>query len=301
MAVVPDPWNTPTQPLSSPLFAAGQGSPASPLTFNDFLNTLKGKVKGAAGKASQAAQSAAAGAQGAVQAPGMRAATGIGATALGIAPGAISTFQQQGPVAGIASTAAGLGTAAITAPVSNLLMRGNLPMKLAGGALQLLAPAAAQAGTASLFGAAEQGKKGAGGADVSIPATPVSPEIPVSDAARERLQRERDLQYEVNRQTQLGQSQLGLDRQAMMDQVNSYVQLQKSLQPLAERTMRQQLINQQALINTQSAAYQTLGRQAGMFKLAGTGMEQAGATLRTAISANPYASATLQAPSISFG
>ncbi len=301
MAAVPDPWSTPTQPLASPLFNVGQGTPESALTFNDFLNRVKGKGKEFLGRASQGAQSAAGAVQGAVPASGMRAATGLGATALGIAPGAISTFQQQGPVAGIASTAAGLGTAAITAPVSNLLMRGNLPMKLAGGALQLLAPAAAQAGTASLFGTVEQGKKGAGGADVSIPATPVTPEIPVSDAARERLQRERDLQYEVNRQTQLGQSQLGLDRQAMMDQVNSYVQLQKSLQPLAERTMRQQLVNQQALINTQSAAYQTLGRQAGMFKLAGTGMEEAGATLRTAIIANPYAGATLQAPSISFG
>lgn len=231
----------------------------------------------------------------------MRAAAGYGATAIGLAPGALQTFQQQGLVPGIASTAAGLGAAAITAPFSNLLMKGNLPMKLAGGALQLLAPAAAQAGTASLFGAAEEGKKGAGGADISVPRTPLTPEIPVSDAARERIQRQRDLEYEVQRQAAIGQSQLGLDRQAMQDQVNSYIQLQKSLQPLAERTMRQQLINQQALINTQSAAYQTLGRQAGSFKLAGQGMAEAGATLRTAISANPYSGSTLQAPSISFG
>jgi hypothetical protein len=237
--------------------------------------------------------------------PGLQNAAGmglgLGATALGLAPGAISTFQEQGLVPGLASTAAGLGTAALTSGISGALMKGPLPLKLAGGALQLFAPAAAQAGTAGLFGAAEKGKTGAGGADVSIPATPLTGEIPASDAARERLQRQRDLEYEAQRTQTLGTAQLGVDRQALQDQVNSYIQLQKSLQPLTERTMRQQLVNQQALINTQSAAYQTLGRQAGMFRLAGQGMTEAGATMRTAISANPYAGATLQAPSISFG
>ena len=297
---VPDPWSTPSQPISSPLFAANTPSAGS-MGFNEFLNTLKGKAKDAGGKVSQAAKGAAANMQTPQVGSGMRAFSGIGATALGIAPGAISTFQQQGLVPGLASTAAGLGTAAVTAPVTNLLMKGNLPMKLAGVGIQALAPGLAQAGTAGLFDAGEKGRTGAGGADVSIPATPLTGEIPVSDAARERLQRQRDLEYEAQRTQTLGTAQLGVDRQALQDQVNSYIQLQKSLQPLTERTMRQQLVNQQALINTQSSAYQTLGRQAGMFKLAGQGMTEAGATMRTAISANPYAGATLQAPSISFG
>jgi len=232
---------------------------------------------------------------------GMRAAAGFGATALGVLPGAVQTFQEQGLVPGLASTTAGLGTAAVVAPVSNLLMRGNLPMKLAGIGLQTLLPGLAQAGTASLFGATEEGKKGPGGADVSIPGTPITPEVPLSEAARERMQRGRDLEYERERLETLGPAQIALDRQAMQDQVNAYVQLQKSLLPIQERTMRQQLINQQALINTQSAAYQQLGRQAGTFSLAGRGMSEAGATLRTAISQNPYAGSTIQAPSISFG
>jgi hypothetical protein len=174
-------------------------------------------------------------------------------------------------------------------------------MRLAGIGLQALAPGLAQAGTAGLFKAGEEGQKGPGGADVSIPGTPLTPEVPVSEAARERLQRERDLEYERQRLTKLGPEQLALDRQAMQDQMNAYVQLQKSLLPIQERTMRQQLINQQALINTQSAAYQQLGRQAGTFSLAGRGMSEAGATLRTAISQNPYAGSTIQAPSINFG
>lgn len=232
----------------------------------------------------------------------MRAASGLGATALGIAPGALQTLSQQGILPAAVSTGAGLLAGTAVSPVANAMMRsGSLPMKLAGFGLQALAPAAAQAGTAGLFGAAEAGKTGSGGADVSIPGTPVTPEIPVSDAARERIQRERDLAYETKARTQLGQAQLGLDRQALMDQNNALVQLQKSLLPIQERTMRQQLVNQQALINTQTAAYQQLGRQAGMFKLAGQGMAEAGATMRTALSQNPYSGSTIQAPSISFG
>lgn len=232
----------------------------------------------------------------------MRAATNLAGTALGVLPGAIQTTQQQGLLPGITSGAAGLATGAAVAPISNLLMRSGNPLaKVAGFGLQALAPAAVQAGTAGMFGAAEEGKKGSGGADVAIPATPITPEVPLSDAARQRIQQERDLATELKRMQTLGPAQLGLDRQAMQDQVNAYVQLQKSLQPLAERTMRQQLINQQALINTQTGAYQQLGRQAGMFKLAGQGMAEAGATLRTAISQNPYAGSTIQAPSISFG
>lgn len=232
----------------------------------------------------------------------MRSAAGVGATALGVAPGSLQTFQQQGMLPGVVSTAAGLGTAAAVTPVSNLLMRSPNPLaKVAGFGLQALLPAAAQAGTAGLFGQVEEGKQGPGGADISIPGTPVTPEVPLSQAARERIQRGRDLEYERQRLSTLGPLQLGLDRQAIMDQVNAQVQLQKALLPIQEQTMRQQLINQQALMNTQGAVYQQLGRQAGMFSLAGRGMSEAGATLRTAISQNPYQGSTISAPSISFG
>lgn len=297
---IPDPWSTAAQAPSSPLYGV-TNAPTSAISFQDFLNQVKSRAKGPLKSLETNTQNLLQQASTPQARAGMRTAAGVGATALGVAPGAVQAFQQQGLFPGLASTAAGLGTAAIVAPVSNLLMRGNLPMKLAGGVLQALAPGLAQAGTAGLFGAAEEGKKGPGGVDVSIPGTPISPEVPVSEAARERLQRERDLEYERKRLETLGPAQIALDRQAMQDQMNAYVQLQKSLLPIQEQTMRQQLINQQALINTQSAAYQQLGRQAGAFSLAGRGMSEAGATLRTAISQNPYAGSTIQAPSISFG
>lgn len=223
----------------------------------------------------------------------------LAGTALSAAP---QVFQGN-LIGAAASTAGGLAGGGLGALASNLLPKPIQPiaravLPLAGG---ILGGGAAEKAVAGVGQQVEGSKTGGGGSDISIPPTPVTPEIPLSDAARERLQRQRDLEYEAQRTQVLGQAQIGVDRQAMQDQVNSYVQLQKALQPLAERTMRQQLVNQQALINTQSSAYQQLGRQAGMFKLAGTGMEQAGATLRTAISQNPYAGSTLQAPSISFG
>lgn len=225
----------------------------------------------------------------------------FGSTALGLMPGAIGITKQQGLGAGITSTAAGLGAAAITAPISQGLMASpNLGAKIAGLGLQFAAPALAQAGVAGLMGGVGEGKKGAGGADVSVK-IPGTPEVPMSDAARERIQRERDLQYEVDKTKRLGQLNLALDNQAAMDRINTNLQYQRSLQPLVEQILRQQLVNKQAQITSETAAYQQLGRQAGMFNLAGLGMTEAGAFARTAISSNPYANSVIQAPSISFG
>lgn len=164
-------------------------------------------------------------------------------------------------------------------PLVGTMLGGGIGKTVAGGTGQAVEQAAAQSS----------------GPDVSVAG------IPLTQAARERQQRERDLAFEQKSLTTLGQSQLGLDRQALMDQNNALVQLQKSLLPLQERMQRTQLVNQQALMNTQTAAYQQLGRQAGMFKLAGQGMAEAGATMRTALSQNPYAGSTIQAPSINFG
>lgn len=299
-----DPWSSPTTYPSSPLFTspAGASSQAADPTVGERFQSLLNRGRDVMTRAGDRAKTALSSVDTPENRGRMRAASGLGATALGVAPGALQTLSQQGILPAAVSTGAGLLAGTAVSPVANAMMRsGSLPMKLAGFGLQALAPAAAQAGTAGLFGAAEAGKTGSGGADVSIPGTPVTPEIPISDAARERIQRERDLAYETKARTQLGQAQLGLDRQALMDQNNALVQLQKSLLPIQERTMRQQLVNQQALINSQTAAYQQLGRQAGMFKLAGQGMAEAGATMRTALSQNPYAGSTIQAPSISFG
>jgi len=61
------------------------------------------------------------------------------------------------------------------------------------------------------------------------------------------------------------------------------------------------LVNAQAKLASEGSMYQALGRQAGMFKLAQGAQAETGATLRQAISTNPYMNSVMQAPSISFG
>ena len=77
-------------------------------------------------------------------------------------------------------------------------------------------------------------------------------------------------------------------------------QLQK-LMPLMEKSKDLALTRQQALMNTQGQNYAMLGTLATAGKLATGAQAEAGATLRTALTSNPYANSVLQAPNISFG
>ena len=109
-------------------------------------------TQGAGGLLSGAAQGAAQNARNLLSPGGLA----FGSTALGLVPGAIGITQQQGLGAGITSTAAGLGAAAITAPISRGLMAIPNPVaKIAGLGLQFAAPALAQAGVAGLMGGVE--------------------------------------------------------------------------------------------------------------------------------------------------
>jgi hypothetical protein len=59
-------------------------------------------------------------------------------------------------------------------------------------------------------------------------------------------------------------------------------------EPMINRLNNQAMIRQQALMNTQASNY-------------AMAQAEAGATLRTALTSNPYANSVLQAPNISFG
>jgi hypothetical protein len=106
-------------------------------------------------------------------------------------------------------------------------------------------------------------------------------------------------------ESQIRQSNLNSDIAAMKDlrqnDIDMMVQAQQRLMPLAEQFQRNQMIRQQAMINTLGNQYARLGTLATAGKLATGGQAEAGATLRTAMTANPYAGSVLQAPSISFG
>lgn len=79
-----------------------------------------------------------------------------------------------------------------------------------------------------------------------------------------------------------------------------YLDMQR-MNPLIQKMKNADLVRQQALMATQGQQYAMLGTLATAGKLATGGQEQLGATVRTALASNPYASANLQSPGISFG
>lgn len=78
-----------------------------------------------------------------------------------------------------------------------------------------------------------------------------------------------------------------------------YLDLQRNI-PLIEKMKNNDLIRQQALMNTQGQQYAMLGTISTAGQLATGAQAQTGETLRTALTSNPYAGATLQAPQIRF-
>ena len=70
--------------------------------------------------------------------------------------------------------------------------------------------------------------------------------------------------------------------------------------PMIETMKRNELVRNQAMAATLTSNYAMLGAQATAGKLAVGAQQQMGANLRTALTNNPYAGNTMQAPSISF-
>lgn len=244
---------------------------------------------------------------------------GAGGGKSGAALGAIGTALGGDPLSAAISAPVGIAAGAAANPLVTAatqgLMAGPGPAKALGLGLRFAVPAlvgggvqqAATAGIQQMRGVTPQGQPKpetitAGerptGPAVSIP-TPFG-EIPVTPAAAEEQTRRRDLDYAVQQATRLGQAGLALDKEMLQFQIQQELQMQKAQLPLIERLQRSQLVNQQALMASQTSAYQTLGRQATMGALAREGQQERGATFRTAISQSPYAGVVMQAPNISF-
>ena len=234
-------------------------------------------------------------------------ARGAGGGKSGALLGGVGTLLSGDPLGAAVSTPIGVGAGMAANVAVNALTQGMMggppAMKLAGMGLRFLAPGliggGVQQGVAGLVGggkkAAEEAAGSVSGPDISILG------IPLTEAARIKQTRERDLAYQQQSMNALGTTQLGLDRQTLEMNREDEVLRNKAMIPMMERIQRNNLVNAQAMLASQTASYQALGRQAGMFKLAQGAQAESGATLRTAISQNPYLGATLSAPSISFG
>jgi hypothetical protein len=99
-----------------------------------------------------------------------------------------------------------------------------------------------------------------------------------------------DMNTSVSALQQIGRNEAELD-----------LEFRKKLAPILEQANRNQLVRQQALLNTMGQQYAMLGTVATAGALAKGSQAERGAYARQALVANPYSNAVLQAPSISFG
>ena len=102
------------------------------------------------------------------------------------------------------------------------------------------------------------------------------------------------------RQKDIDQDLANVSRYATANAQIASAQME-AMMPSLERLERMKRTSAQAMLNTQGQIYQQLGRQAGMFQLTNTGMQEAGATARTFLKTSPMNQAVIQAPQITFG
>jgi hypothetical protein len=248
--------------------------------------------------------------------------------------GAFGTAMED-PIAGVASVIPGViaGGAAnmLTTELTKNLIKGPPAAKAAGMALRYLAPGFVGGGVQQASARAIQGITGSapsvgsvpnqsGGGLFGIGTSLQDLEIPVpfigNVAIGERAQRKREAAYgreelrkDAELQFQLNERMAGLQMRNDLQFAQAMGQIQnqnninqtKALAPIIADAQRRELAGQQALLNTQGAIYQRMGRMAGIFELAGRGMAESGALARTMAANSPYNAAILPAPQISFG
>jgi hypothetical protein len=259
--------------------------------FAGMFNRLRRGVK-----ESPVGTSAAQAARGVAARPGMYGTLGTAAAYAG------SQALQGDPMGalagGLGSLAGGAGGMGIASIASKLPLPGPL-----GAALRFGLPivggligggAAEQA--AGTFGAkaTEAGQRPGAGPDIEVGG------VPLTETAATRKQREFDRQQQLQYIQQIGGAEMALNKELLGYMMTQEVEQEKAMLPLMERLQRSQLTNAQAMVASETAAYQQLGRQATMGKLAIGGQQERGATMRTALSQNPYMGSVLQAPNISF-
>jgi len=278
-----------------------------PQTFlQDFVSGAQGLLGGIPGlgglftsgapAVTQTTPQAAAGAGGAAPVPPTsgtqqrRNLPGLGRAAFigGMIPGVLAAGSelQEGRPTG---AAAALTTGTLTSGIGTALLKAPNPLaKIAGGALML-------AGT-QIPGMAASGAESVRQKVTGEPTKGKEQEFSTQMAMRGQM-----LQQDL---TSLERT-LGVNLNATKDLAKFYsdqdlYNLQR-MEPVLARMKNNEVVRQQALMNTQGQNYAMLGTLATAGQLATGAQAERGALMRTALTANPYASSTLQAPSISYG
>lgn len=280
----PDPWSTPTQPLSSPLYTNPTAG-ANALAEQTLIEQLKKQAaagnefaKAKLAKLGEVASSAGEAVLGVAKNIPKRAIVGGGA-ALAAVPSLM-----QGDIAGAAGSSAGAFIGGVLGaplgPVGSAV--GTTIGAMAGGAIV--------GGTKAALDKTPQA--------VSIP-TPFG-DLPLNASAQQ-------LKY-MQQLSELGQTQ---ERNALQTRVSATIDLAKKINdedlrarqaqfPIMQAEQNADLTRAQALINTQNNAYMQQMVLGGAVNLTLDAQRERGAFMRQAIATNPYVTA-LAAPTVGIG
>lgn len=212
---------------------------------------------------------------------------GMGLAALPALGTAISEAQQGRPI-GAAGAVAGGGLAAAAGYGLSALLPG--PLKGVGRAVLPAVGAALGAPTGA------QGAEYAKRKVTGEPTKGKEGELGSQLAARGKIAAQ-DLGL---REQMLGQN-LAATKDLTQFYMQAELQQMQAMNPLIQKMKNADLVRQQAMANTMAGNYAMLGTVATAGKLATGAQAEAGANLRTALTANPYAGSVMQAPNISFG
>lgn len=206
-----------------------------------------------------------------------------GALAAGAVPG-VMEMQQGNTVGGAAQAAVGGGTAALGA---SMMQRGNPKSMLIGATVAGLGQLAsgfigdrAQVAAAEATGATSSEEEAAQKAGRTSRR---------KDAEIDLLINQGILDQNLSAIKDLSRFNADLEREYMIKNM-----------PMIEKMKRNELVRNQAMAATLTSNYAMLGAQATAGKLAVGAQQQMGANFRTALTNNPYAGNTMQAPNISF-
>jgi len=114
--------------------------------------------------------------------------------------------------------------------------------------------------------------------------------------AKEKIDSERQLAIRMN---ELNAYQAAVKDMMGYASDQQFTNMQRQM-PLMQKALDNQMVRQQALMNTQTSNYAMLGAVSTAGKLATGAQAQTGETMRTMLRNNPYAGSVMQAPNISF-
>lgn len=218
-----------------------------------------------------------------------------GALAIPTAGFAIQEMLEGRPLSAAAGTVGGLATGGTAALLTSGLRGSKNPLAKAAGYLIPMGAAAVGTGAGDVAEKAKVSGKlpfGIGkGEAIAGKEGGLSEQIAQAEKINEAIagMDARTAQLYIQTQQQLGRNAAELD-----------LEILKRQQPIIEQAKRNELVRQQALIASMGQNYAMLGTVATAGKLALGSQAEAGANLRTALTAAPYANSVLQAPSISF-